>query len=349
MSRRRKSQSADRQGRRPNSRNAPSSNPHPTISGEGGTEKPNPFSSAAKWVTATVLGALIVGLVGLLLSPTYAPRIRNYFDSDRSPVDINAEPQAPGASAANPSVSASGGTRTTPTPNKRSNDSGQKVPAPERRTYQVGLGQWALPSKLQERQAASITAAAVDSDGGVDPDKLGRWIRENGGADIDETIVRLTLQGIDQNVALTGLRAEIINRTPTMNGAYIPGDGSGGVNDPIKIALDLDQNRPTAAFFNDKAVTIAAGETVILDITAKVTSSTVTWDIALDFVVAGKKRTVIAKANSAHFRTTNWFGPPERRDDEGYEASSAYQSAGDWKPGPKGLYLAVAPPGHRDG
>ena len=270
-----------------------------------------PRTSVAKWIG----GVLVSALIAALFSPIYLPRLRNLLDPNRQPVDIYVE-EAPATSSGADNTPTTSGAPGNPSgrnkedlpasPKPSVKPSVESVASPQGSAYQEGALEWALPSAITRGDLDRLNSVIKGGDDG-DAARIGRWVRENGGADVGETKLRITLQGIDQKTVVTGLHAKIRDRTDILTGGYITVD-KGAPVDPVKVILDLDRRRPSAAYFSNKVITIAADETVVIDLTATALQSTVTWDIELDLIVTGKKRTVTVKANSAHFRTTGRAG-----------------------------------------
>jgi hypothetical protein len=150
------------------------------------------------------------------------------------------------------------------------------------------------------------------------PGDIHKWVYDHGGADVIWTMRRIVFQGLDEPVVITGMRAIVLERKPSMCGAFI-GSGLGGVTVPLTASLNLDSPAPTAPELRHRVVNLAPGEQVTVDLTATALRSAVTWDLSVDYTVGGRAQERIVHSDTLHFRTTGQSGSvsanllPDRR------------------------------------
>ena len=245
-----------------------------------------------------VMGAVVTAMIMALFSPLYLPRLLNAINPNRNPVDLNVD-AVQRASAV------------------------EQIPGLE--VEKLGSW-WAFPEEITQHDIDALNSIIGDIDDFREQERvLSSWVYQHGGADIPETKRRLTLQGVDQSVVVTGVRAKVLKREAVLEGGFLA-VGLGGAESPRDIALDLDSRAPSAPFFADEVITIKPGETEVLDVIASVTNSTVTWDLIIDFVVAGRPRVATIAADSARLRTTGQAGVPRRPELPGYDLRNHYRS-----------------------
>jgi hypothetical protein len=163
---------------------------------------------------------------------------------------------------------------------------------------------WALPVPLRRPDAERATRAArAAADLRKGYDVLGRFLYDSGGAEVNVTARRITFQGTDLPVVIAGMRADVRTRTEVLKGTFVT-VGLGGGEKLIVLELDLDEDRPTAGYFEDHVITVSPGESVVIELRATAVRSAVTWDLLIDFVVAGKARTDRLRSEDFLLRTT---------------------------------------------
>lgn len=190
-----------------------------------------------------------------------------------------------------------------------------------------GASWWALPVPLRPAELDEANRTAGPAGGAEWDHRLTRWVYERGGADIAQSVRRLTFQGVDRPVTIAGMRARVLDRTAVLSGTYV-GVGLGGDEPPVRVDIDLDEDHPAAGFFADRVITIAPDENVVVDLVATANRSTVTWDLEIDFVAAGVRRTMTLRSGKHFLRTTGLRGTRvwhERPD--GYSVNEHYGTA----------------------
>ncbi|MFH8796919.1 hypothetical protein [Streptomyces sp. NPDC017941] len=200
------------------------------------------------------------------------------------------------------------------------------VAYPVVRAAQRGGAWWALPLPLDTQALEKLNRNIDFSDSAsVSPDvQLTRWVYANQGGDVGRSHRRIVIQGAGQAATITGMRARVLARSAVLNGTFIAA-GLGGGLDPIQVDMDLDSDHPDAAYFSSQVITIAADETVVVDLYAEASRSTVTWDLEIDFVVSGNLRTITVPSRNSCLRTSGkagvdvWSANPE-----GYSANDHY-------------------------
>lgn len=162
-----------------------------------------------------------------------------------------------------------------------------------------GVNQFALPMPLTEEQWYATRARSDPAD----EDYLNRWVYRHGGADIGESARRVTVLGKTGSLVITGVRAEVLQRAAPLTGCLAL-VGAGIELEPIQAELNLDSDHPTAPYFVRTPVSVKRGESVVIDVYAKTTLSTVTWDLVIDLLVDGKKRPYRVSSEEGMLRTT---------------------------------------------
>ena len=162
------------------------------------------------------------------------------------------------------------------------------------------------------------------------------WFMEHGAADQPLSPVRLHLVGNNSSVVtISGLRAKIVSRAPTMRAARIvspSADESGAPQVSINLdtpngnALELKPDQlwwedpvgtPGQPYFKGHSVTLKKGEPIDFTIMASTKSTTTRWQLELDVAVEGKPTTL--PVDSPVFTTTSALPP------------SAYQQRWQWR------------------
>jgi hypothetical protein len=187
---------------------------------------------------------------------------------------------------------------------------------------------WSFAGKILPRHIEQMNATVGAHPPSDRFDVLGAWIYDNGGAEVQRSSRRITLEGIDQKVVITGMRARVKTRAPVLSGGFLGIlGGRGGGQGMIPVTLDLDQPDPVAPFFRDSVIAIGAHESVAIDLEASADDSTVTWDLVIDFIVGGAHRTMTISADSANLRTTGLAGVPDGGPrPPGYDLREHYRS-----------------------
>lgn len=99
------------------------------------------------------------------------------------------------------------------------------------------------------------------------------------------------------------MRAEVRARTNVLTGTFVT-VGLGGGEEPLRMELDLDSDQPASAWFENQVITVSPGESVVVHLRATAVASSVTWDLLIDFVVAGRTRTERLRSEDFLLRTT---------------------------------------------
>ncbi|MFE5894894.1 hypothetical protein ACFQ6E_39060 [Streptomyces sp. NPDC056462] len=180
---------------------------------------------------------------------------------------------------------------------------------------------WALPGPLQGQD---LERANRELDLTNIYDELTPWVYARGGADVGLVGRRITFQGAGQPATITGMRARILTRSPILAGTIVV-VGLGGGDDTLSVSMNLDEDDPTADYFSSHVVNIAADETVVVDLYTRISSSTATWDLEIDFVVQGRLRTVTVPSKDACMRITGRAGCDGSGDEPpGYHTNDHY-------------------------
>jgi hypothetical protein len=143
------------------------------------------------------------------------------------------------------------------------------------------------------------------------------WGRGLGGADANETYVRLIAQGeTDSAVIITGISARILDRK-TVSGVNVECPSEGGAQIRV-LAINLDSPDRAASYLvkgrlSPFGFTLKKGETEVFDISAKTSSLEMTdWDLVLHVTVDGNEQSIEVQDRGRPFRTTaqhggNWY------------------------------------------
>jgi hypothetical protein len=168
--------------------------------------------------------------------------------------------------------------------------------------------------QIPDRDAAARLSHAHGCDG------LEAETRMAGGADTDETDLRLLVEGRSSDtVTITGMRALITDRTPPKGGAIAFCAGGGEVG-PIPLAFELDSKSRTPPAVRMKThlgrtrsvgpyfgahhlVTVAEHEVVPFELTGIAHSHFVEWKIEVSADVAGRPRRFVIDDRGQPFRT----------------------------------------------
>ncbi|WP_461029949.1 hypothetical protein [Streptomyces sparsus] len=191
---------------------------------------------------------------------------------------------------------------------------------------QRGGAWWALPFPLDTEALDNLNERIDFSNSASVPSdvQLTQWVFANQGADLGRSHRRIVIQGAGQAATITDMRARVVARSAVLCGTSVAA-GLGGGLESIHVDIDLDSDRPSAAYFSSHAITISPEETVVVDLHAEANRSTVTWDLEIDFVVSGKLRTVTVPSKSACLRTTGKAGVEVWSDHpDGYSMNDHY-------------------------
>src|SRR5450759_525564 len=154
------------------------------------------------------------------------------------------------------------------------------------------------------------------------------WFMEHGAADQPLSPVRLHLVGNNSSVVtISGLRAKIVSRAPTMRAARIVSPSAGESGAP-QVSINLDtpngnalelkpDGTPGQPYFKGHSVTLKKGEPIDFTIMTSTKSTTTRWQLELDVAVEGKPTTL--PVDSPVFTTTSALPP------------SAYQQRWQWR------------------
>ncbi|MER6081308.1 hypothetical protein [Streptomyces sp. NPDC001833] len=134
------------------------------------------------------------------------------------------------------------------------------------------------------------------------------WARARGGVDEDQTRMQLTVTNRGASTVLvTGMRAEIVSRTPVSSvvEAECPTQGEAKV---YSVNIDLDKPQPSGLYDNGgKSVpvdfTVAAGDLETFLVTGSITHGAAQWRLAVDMVEDGHQRTVVIDSDGKPFTT----------------------------------------------
>jgi hypothetical protein len=163
---------------------------------------------------------------------------------------------------------------------------------------------WALPDPLTRADAERATKAARSKRSPRDGYRaIDRCLYDLGGAEVNVTERRITFQGAELPAVVTAMRAEIRERTSVLTGTFVT-VGLGGGEEPLRVELDLDSDHPASPWFDQHVITLSPGESVVVHVTATAVASSVTWDLLIDFVVAGRTRTERLRSEDFLLRTT---------------------------------------------
>jgi hypothetical protein len=159
-----------------------------------------------------------------------------------------------------------------------------------------------------------------------------KWALDQGGVDADESRAVVYIQGKERaSVLLRGIEIKTIERKPPLRGTHVRCSPAGGaVASPRRAEIYLDTNPPTVAWAkagDDSAtrsqlqLSIAPGETEIIDLIARLRRCDWTWTASLFMIVNGESYE--AKLNSNFQTTASWRAKPL----EGF--------GGGWRPWPE--------------
>ncbi len=163
---------------------------------------------------------------------------------------------------------------------------------------------WALPGPLTRADAGRATKAARSKRSPGDGYRaIDRYLYDLGGAEVNVTERRITLQGAELPAVVTAMRADVRARTNVLTGTFVT-VGLGGGEEPLRMEMDLDSDQPASAWFENQVITVSPGESIVVHLRATAVASSVTWDLLIDFVVAGRTWTERLRSEDFLLRTT---------------------------------------------
>jgi hypothetical protein len=143
-------------------------------------------------------------------------------------------------------------------------------------------------------------------------DDVWRWAKSLPGAD-EETKVRLVITGRDQPSAITSMTARIMERRQPDPAARFAHPVE-GVAASIEMLFDLEESHPQAyrvlpkgerePFFDGRTITIAPGEIVIIEVTARGKTSECQWVLDVNVQAGKRERVLTIKDQGRPFRTS---------------------------------------------
>jgi hypothetical protein len=134
------------------------------------------------------------------------------------------------------------------------------------------------------------------------------WVRDQGGASLRETPMRLTLRGqAREPVLVTGIRARVLDRARPSYPIRVTCPSAGQV-EVRAAALRLDSPSPVATLVEDGrqrplALTLRRGEAELVDVTATARRSAATWVLLVDYTAGGEKHTLALRDGGRPFQT----------------------------------------------
>ena len=138
------------------------------------------------------------------------------------------------------------------------------------------------------------------------------WAHAQGGVDALQSLVRFVVRGeTEQPVVLLGLRVEIVERAPPLEGTLVSYFGQGAPAAVRFFEIDLDDGQPRAKFIGDDEqeatlfpFRVSSSELEIFDVIARSLRSDVSWRLRLDYVAKGEQGTTTIDDRGKPFRTT---------------------------------------------
>lgn len=165
---------------------------------------------------------------------------------------------------------------------------------------------WVLPDTVAADASIPPDTSANDANGTEDA-----WFERRGGVASREEDVGLTLQGNrHQPVIVTAMTPEVIACSAPPTGAVFVNEPQGALLDP-HLEVDFDHHLPDFTsqgavqsgqrpppYFRDHSFSLADGEQLTVNITARASTTMCRWDIRLDEVVDGRPETQVIGAHS---------------------------------------------------
>jgi hypothetical protein len=186
------------------------------------------------------------------------------------------------------------------------------------------------PDEARLRKEWSVTLPKpLPTDGrpiGVDSLAAREWLLSHGAADMNETYLRLAVEGSSNaNVRITNIRAEIVSRREPFveTSAGAPPGGDVAV---VGLGLDLDEHDPVARdlvvpertdvdllpgpakfaepHFSGHQTVLSNGEVVVFRIIAQARKHCVEWRLCIDYTARGRKETLTLENGGRAMRTS---------------------------------------------
>jgi hypothetical protein len=265
--------------------------------------RPNLFRRHVTKIAGVVCVTLFASLTTLAFSDRYRPELLDLIHPNRDVIRGHVEHNvfSPSSSASVQPGGSPGPRPSSATPSSIGTAAAMSGDA----LFREG-GAWVFPHPIREADLQALNGIKGNS-GDISRltlARLSKWACESGGADDYQTRLRLELQGVDQPVDVTGIRAEVVSReAPYIGGrAYI---GAGGSGDSVRIQLNLDQDRPASDYFVSAKLTLNPGEMESIDISPVSSRSAVTWRLVVDYWYDGRTRsTTFSTTGGGYFRTS---------------------------------------------
>jgi hypothetical protein len=165
---------------------------------------------------------------------------------------------------------------------------------------------WAIPNTLNPTSAAARVIISPSPISGYETpdsyiDRFDNWVFAHDGATVGVTYLRLTLTSGNQPTVIQSVCAHIIKRAKILAGTLFFKGAQG--NEPVETTLNLDSSEPCANYFKGHYLSLAPGQSAVVDISVVAHSDTVTWNLFLDAVVNGKQKFIPVGSNET-LRTT---------------------------------------------
>ncbi len=166
----------------------------------------------------------------------------------------------------------------------------------------------------------------IDGSPGAGCGGFADWSKRVGAVRAGRTDIRLIVQGVGDQIAITGFRADVTERREPLSGTGVrcPSAGAGPVR---SVVIDLDEPDPTGEVkgSEDGSLYFKVGpnETEVFDVTAWTTECYCKWRLELVTTQDGEQKVVTVTDDGADFETTAWSPNPI---DEFPEVSGRYYS-----------------------
>lgn len=268
--------------------------PVSTLNAPAASRKAGESATRSSQLTAFSVGVLLVAGISLGVN-VYNSRVMEFLSPGREPVHISVQEQPDGAQS--------------------------EAPPPYRLGRSPGVrGRWAFSQELDERQTLDELNNLAGSE------TVGSWAARKGGFELGSTNLRLVLQGADPDVEIVNVRARVVRRVAIPRTTLVmdfqqedPDDTLSSGNKIVKTSLNLDLVEPSASHFLNNTIPLQPHRSVVIDLLAHITKGAVVWDVAVDMVVAGKKKTMIVmRGDGLHFQTAAY--PDQKSDRTGAAA-----------------------------
>ncbi|GIJ72887.1 hypothetical protein [Virgisporangium ochraceum] len=193
-----------------------------------------------------------------------------------------------------------------------------------------GLANWAIPRRMTDADLESLNAAGPPgADQAERHTAVMKWLIKNGGAEIRTTDLTLTVTAVDPGTAITGVRARVKARGAVHAGGALRVQ-QGGEIPPLIATLDLDGSAPAAPEFDRRSLPLEVGRSVEVVVMARVSHSTVSWDLILDISAGGIASSITVDHSMPTLRTTAVAGTTNGDYTENYKYEDHYQSVADY-------------------